>query len=1845
MGATYGGGAAYTLAGSTTLYAQWTPNPTDTLTFNTQGGSAVAPVSGLDGTSVLLPGAPIHPGYTFAGWNSAADGSGTTYGGGAAYTLAGSTTLYAQWTPNPTDTLTFNTQGGSAVAPVSGLDGTTVTLPAAPTRAGYTFAGWFAAASGGSALTSPYTLAGSTTLYAQWTPNPTDTLTFNTQGGSAVAPVSGLDGTTVTLPAAPTRAGYTFAGWFAAASGGSALTSPYTLAGSTTLYAQWTPNPTDTLTFNTQGGSAVAPVSGLDGTTVTLPAAPTRAGYTFAGWFAAASGGSALTSPYTLAGSTTLYAQWTPNPTDTLTFNTQGGSAVAPVSGLDGTTVTLPAAPTRAGYTFAGWFAAASGGSALTSPYTLAGSTTLYAQWTPNPTDTLTFNTQGGSAVAPVSGLDGTTVTLPAAPTRAGYTFAGWFAAASGGSALTSPYTLAGSTTLYAQWTPNPTDTLTFNTQGGSAVAPVSGLDGTSVLLPGAPIHPGYTFAGWNSAADGSGTTYGGGAAYTLAGSTTLYAQWTPNPTDTLTFNTQGGSAVAPVSGLDGTTVTLPAAPTRAGYTFAGWFAAASGGSALTSPYTLAGSTTLYAQWTPNPTDTLTFNTQGGSAVAPVSGLDGTTVTLPAAPTRAGYTFAGWFAAASGGSALTSPYTLAGSTTLYAQWTPNPTDTLTFNTQGGSAVAPVSGLDGTTVTLPAAPTRAGYTFAGWFAAASGGSALTSPYTLAGSTTLYAQWTPNPTDTLTFNTQGGSAVAPVSGLDGTTVTLPAAPTRAGYTFAGWFAAASGGSALTSPYTLAGSTTLYAQWTPNPTDTLTFNTQGGSAVAPVSGLDGTTVTLPAAPTRAGYTFAGWFAAASGGSALTSPYTLAGSTTLYAQWTPNPTDTLTFNTQGGSAVAPVSGLDGTTVTLPAAPTRAGYTFAGWFAAASGGSALTSPYTLAGSTTLYAQWTPNPTDTLTFNTQGGSAVAPVSGLDGTTVTLPAAPTRAGYTFAGWFAAASGGSALTSPYTLAGSTTLYAQWTPNPTDTLTFNTQGGSAVAPVSGLDGTTVTLPAAPTRAGYTFAGWFAAASGGSALTSPYTLAGSTTLYAQWTPNPTDTLTFNTQGGSAVAPVSGLDGTTVTLPAAPTRAGYTFAGWFAAASGGSALTSPYTLAGSTTLYAQWTPNPTDTLTFNTQGGSAVAPVSGLDGTTVTLPAAPTRAGYTFAGWFAAASGGSALTSPYTLAGSTTLYAQWTPNPTDTLTFNTQGGSAVAPVSGLDGTTVTLPAAPTRAGYTFAGWFAAASGGSALTSPYTLAGSTTLYAQWTPNPTDTLTFNTQGGSAVAPVSGLDGTTVTLPAAPTRAGYTFAGWFAAASGGSALTSPYTLAGSKTLYAQWTPIPTVSKVSPSSGPTAGGTTITVTGTGFVSGASVVIGQGNGLTGAIVATVTSVTATTITAVTGGGAKAGTFSVYVTTPGGTSAANSGDNFTYDPIPTVSKVSPSSGPTAGGTTITVTGTGFVSGASVVIGQGNGLTGAIVATVTSVTATTITAVTGGGAKVGTWDVFVTTPGGTSAANTGDNFTYDPIPTVSKVSPSSGPTAGGTTITVTGTGFVSGASVVIGQGNGLTGAIVATVTSVTATTITAVTGGGAKAGTFSVYVTTPGGTSAANSGDNFTYDPIPTVSKVSPSSGPTAGGTTITVTGTGFVSGASVVIGQGNGLTGAIVATVTSVTATTITAVTGGGAKVGTWDVFVTTPGGTSAANTGDNFTYDPIPTVSKVSPSSGPTAGGTTITVTGTGFVSGASVVIGQGNGLTGAIVATVTSVTATTITAVTGGGAKAGTFSVYVTTPGGTSAANSGDNFTYHP
>ena len=204
---------------------------------------------------------------------------------------------------SPTPTVRWkDSTNGSTWSTIRGATSATYSFTASSSQNGYEYEAVFTN-SAGTATTTAATLT--------VTANAIATITFNSEGGVAVAPVTDPVGTQITLPS-DTYAGHTFDGWFLAASGGTALTSPYTITATTTLYAQWTANASDTITFNSEGGVAVAPVTDPVGTEITLPS-DTYAGYTFDGWFVAASGGTALTSPYTLTGSVVLYAQWTAN--------------------------------------------------------------------------------------------------------------------------------------------------------------------------------------------------------------------------------------------------------------------------------------------------------------------------------------------------------------------------------------------------------------------------------------------------------------------------------------------------------------------------------------------------------------------------------------------------------------------------------------------------------------------------------------------------------------------------------------------------------------------------------------------------------------------------------------------------------------------------------------------------------------------------------------------------------------------------------------------------------------------------------------------------------------------------------------------------------------------------------------------------------------------------------------------------------------------------------------------------------------------------------------------------------------------------------------------------------------------------------------------------------------------------------------------------------------------------------------------------------------------------------------------------------------------------------------------
>ena len=279
--------------------------------------------------------------------------------------LLGPDMLPPDLTGGNTCTVTFDLNGAEGDAPAQRqvADGAAVGELPTVNRTGYTLAGWFTAASGGEQVTASTTVTGDVTCYAHWTVN-RYTAMFNANGGEG--------GTTRTLDygtalAAPTvtRTGYTFTGW--------SPSVPSTVpASDTTYYAQWRINQY-TATFDANGGEGGTAMTQDYGTTLTAPTV-TRTGYTFTGW--SPSVPSAMP-----AESRTYTAQWRIN-SYTVTFDAQGGAGGGTVARNHGAALGEMPVPTRDGFSFDGWFAAADGGAAVSADTIITGPVTFYAHWT-----------------------------------------------------------------------------------------------------------------------------------------------------------------------------------------------------------------------------------------------------------------------------------------------------------------------------------------------------------------------------------------------------------------------------------------------------------------------------------------------------------------------------------------------------------------------------------------------------------------------------------------------------------------------------------------------------------------------------------------------------------------------------------------------------------------------------------------------------------------------------------------------------------------------------------------------------------------------------------------------------------------------------------------------------------------------------------------------------------------------------------------------------------------------------------------------------------------------------------------------------------------------------------------------------------------------------------------------------------------------------------------------------------------------------------------------------------------------------------------------------------------------
>ncbi len=380
-------------------------------------------------------------------------------------------------------------------------------------------------------------------------------------------------------------------------------------------------------------------------------------------------------------------------------------------------------------------------------------------------------------------------------------------------------------------------------------------------------------------------------------------------------------------------------------------------------------------------------------------------------------------------------------------------------------------------------------------------------------------------------------------------------------------------------------------------------------------------------------------------------------------------------------------------------------------------------------------------------------------------------------------------------------------------------------------------------------------------------------------------------------------------------------------------------------------------------------------------------------------------------------------------------------------------------------------------------------------------------------------------------------------------------------PTISGLSPTSGSTQGGGSVVITGTGFTSASSVLFGS----VAASSFTVNSSTQITASAPAG---SAGTVHIQITAPGGTTVSTSADQYTYTGAVTVTGISPTSGATAGGTSVIITGTNFTSVTAVKFGT----TTASSYTVNS--STQITAVSPAG-TAGAVDVTVTSGGTTSATSSADLFTYTAAVTITGISPSYGPVAGGTSVVVTGTNFTGATAVKFGT-------VAATSYIVNSSTqITAVAPAG-TAGTVDIAVTA-GTTSGVVNADKFTYFALPTVTGIGTTVGLTSGGTSVVITGTNFTNTSTVLFG------GTSAASVTYNSATQLTVISPAGS--GVVDVLVTTVGGTSATSAADRFTYYGAPTITGITPTSGPASGATSVVIAGTNFTGATAVKFGATN------------------------------------------------------
>ena len=1341
------------------------------------GVTAPAVVNTHIGETVAKPAIDAVPGYTVSEWVLEGDVDGKVG--------AGNVTATATWTHNVysvTYTFTGDVPAG-ATKPADKTDahyGDAIDLTAPAAIEGFTFEGWVVTG----AAADNTVAEGNVTVTGNWTRN-SHSVIFNENGGTAVADATYSYGATINAPEATTRPGYTFKYWYETDEN-----TAFDFAASSmpdrdvTLNAKWEANG-HTITFNSNGGSDVAQISATFGSKVEAPAVPARDGYTFAYWYETDENAE-FVFPYTMQDrDVVLTAKWNVIPV-TIDYKFEGNYPATVIEPADvtakiGDSVELPAYDVY-GYTFNGWTVegAVDNGDGT---YTVGTETTITVtgNWEINQY-TVTFDSKGGTEIAPVTQNYNTVVNEPfPAPEKTGYTFDKWVIAGTE-EAYDFSSLLVKDIALEATWIPN-LYTITFNSNGGTAVEKIEAYYGEDISAK-LPLDEnmkkeGYTFAGWLK----------GGADYTLpatmpAESFRLDANWiaagdTKYTVKFFLMDTTGAYVEATNEQITGSgttngTATYDAPATRTGFTLN------EGMSKLSDIINANGTTELYVYYDRNQHSVTFSNTYDAAYVGDTAGTYyyDMMVAVPSnEPVREGYTFAGWYTDIDD----ETTKLVAGETkvpdsavTYVAKWAVNEY-TVTYFADGVQVAQDKFDYSEAIIKTDVVPTKTGYTFAYWYETDADVEFVFGEAMPANNITLNAAWTANDI-TITYVFDGdipaeAELPAEITNAHINDVINLAAPAAVyGFTFNGWTVEGADQNAEGNYVVDTRAVTVTGNWTRN-SYTITFDSKGGSDVADITEEYMTVVAKPADPTKEGHTFSKWVVA---GTATEYDFAapLTADVALEAVWETN-TYTITYVTGEGATEIPAKGyLFGATTAAPSDPAKTGYTFNYWYETDENVAFVFGEAMPARDITLNAAWTANNvsiTYTFTGNVPA-TAVKPADKADAhigdvIDVTEPAAV--AGYTFNGWTVKGADKNVNGEYVVDTRAVTVEGNWSIN-SYVIKFVDYNDAVLAEGTFVYNSAISIKPAtdPSREGYTFLGYYAMVDGAEVkfVDGATVPAADTTYVAKYEINSYN-LTFTANGtelyNGEVEFGKDLASYIPDASAVPAKDGYRFAGW--------ALASDPTIA-----VAVAGKMPANDLSYVAVYESGVynvyyyvMVVDGDDATTDTFKLVSiarveygdvvadsinykTPAGYEFSGWYKDEAMNNKLAAGETMGNAKlSLYATETAIAYDAI-FDANGGKFAddetsKTVSTIFEQPIIAPAAPTKVGYNFVGW-------TPTVGIMDTVGGRTFTAQWQAiDGAFTVTYYVDGEVyeiyAIAADDSLD-----VPQDPDKKGYEFLGW-------------------------------------------------------------------------------------------------------------------------------------------------------------------------------------------------------------------------------------------------------------------------------------------------------------------------------------------------------------------------------------------------------------------------------------------------------------------------------------------------------------